>query len=117
MGLFELVERVQELIKQARERGSAEGDLLADRITVADRITELAEFVTRKREATFRDLLEEGFEVFDVVITFLAILEMTRLRMIRLVQATEEDEILVMEAPTYEGPETGEEPAKESDDG
>jgi segregation and condensation protein A len=110
VGLFELVERVQELIKEARERGSTEGDLLADRITVADRITELAELIAGRRQSSFKELLEEGYEVFDVVITFLAILEMARLKMIRLVQATDGDEILVMEAPKYE-------PAEERDDG
>jgi segregation and condensation protein A len=102
VGLFDLVERVAQLIKEARQRGSEEGDLLADRITVADRITELAENVARRRQLTFRELLPEGFEIFDVVITFLAVLEMTRLRMIRLVQQTIEDEILVMEAPRFE---------------
>jgi segregation and condensation protein A len=116
VGLFDLVERVNELIREARERGVTEGDLIADRITVADRITELAEVVAGRPQLTFRELLPEGFELFDVVITFLAILEMTRLKMIRLVQAGDEAEILVMAAPRYEG-EDGEEAAEEHNDG
>ncbi|MBW2261601.1 MAG: segregation/condensation protein A [Deltaproteobacteria bacterium] len=113
VGLFDLVERVNELIREARERGVTESDLIADRITVADRITELAEMVAGRQQLTFRGLLPGGFELFDVVITFLAILEMTRLRMIRLVQADGEAEILVMAALRYEG-DDGEEAAEEA---
>jgi len=116
VGLFDLVERVNELIREARERGVTEGDLIADRITVADRITELAGVVASRQQLTFRELLPDGFELFDVVITFLAILEMTRLKMIRLVQASDEAEILVMAAPRYEG-DDGEEAAEEHSDG
>ncbi len=120
VGLFDLVERVNELIREARARGVTEGDLIADRITVADKITELAEIVAGREQLTFRDLLPSGFELFDVVITFLAVLEMTRLKMIRLVQASGEAEILVMAAPRYEdggGEEAAEEAAEEQHDG
>ena len=89
-------------------------------ITVADRITELAEVVAGRPQCTFRDLLPRGFELFDIVITFLAILEMTRLKMIRLVQSDGEAEILVMAAPRYEGDdgeEAAEEAAEEQQDG
>ena len=119
VGLFDLVERVNELIREARDRGVTEGDLIADRITVADRITELAEVVAGKPQTTFRELLPKGFELFDVVITFLAILEMTRLRMISLVQSGDEAEILVLAAPRYEGDdeEAAAEAAEEQQDG
>ena len=89
--------------------GVTEGDLIADRITVADRITELAEVVAGRPQLTFRELLPKDFELFDVVITFLAILEMTRLKMIRLVQSGTDAEILVMAAPRYEDEEDAEE--------
>jgi segregation and condensation protein A len=101
VGLFDLVEMVGKLIAEARERGSEPEDLLADRITVAERITELAEQLAGRPQTTFREILGKSFEVFDVVITFLAVLEMTRLRMIRLVQAGGDEEILILQAERY----------------
>jgi len=110
--LFDLVEIVGTLIREARARGSKDADLLADRLTVADRIQQISETVARRERLAFRELLGQSFEIFDVVITFLAILEMTRLRMIRLVQASEGDEIILMQAPRFE-----ESSPKEHDDG
>jgi segregation and condensation protein A len=107
VGLFELLETVAELVREARELGR-DTDLLADRITVAERIGEVAERLATRRRLTFRELLDEDFEVFDVVITFLALLEMARLRMVRLVQGGEDEQLLVMEAPRAETAEGGE---------
>lgn len=115
VGLFELIECVGDLIREARAVGRDDGDLLADRITVAQRITELAEMVSLRRNVTFRQLLDDDFLVFDVVITFLAILEMARLHMIQLVQSGPTEQLLILEAPRYQGEELGEEEPDEDE--
>ncbi len=103
VGLFELIECVADLIKEAKARGRVDKDLLCDRITVAQRINEIADILATKRNATFRQLLQKDFVVFDVVITFLALLEMARLRMIRLVQEGLDAELLIVEPAPLDG--------------
>ena len=121
IGIHDLVERYIELVKEARARGKAGPDVFTDRITVAQRITQIAESIAHCRHATFRQILGTDFVVFDVVITFLAILEMARLRMIRLAQGGEDGDIVITEPPQEPGetPDAGgaDEPAPAKDDG
>ncbi len=123
VGIHDLVERYIELVKEARARGRAGPDVFTDRRTVAQRISQVAEGLARSGQATFRQLLGTDFLVFDVVITFLAILEMARLRMIRLAQADDGSDIMITEPPpvTTEPPDTGgaagSAPPKEGEDG
>ena len=62
-------------------------DIVADRISLTDRIGELSDLLKTRRRIAFDEMFEGLATKFDLVITFLALLEMTKLRMTRLMQA------------------------------
>jgi len=82
--LFSLVDAFQRVLDRAKVKLSHE--VVADHLTLTDRIQQLATQLAGKKRVTFEELFEGAFSRFDLVITFLALLEMTRLKMTRLVQ-------------------------------
>lgn len=64
-----------------------------DRISVSARLHELMDFCHVRSKFTFYDALRffPIYERIDVIVTFLAILEMSRLKLLRIQTATEED--------------------------
>ncbi len=82
--VFSLVEAFQHVL--ARTKIKITHDIIADRISITDRIHELADVLTRKPRVLFEELFSGLTTKFDLVITFLACLEMTRLKMTRLYQ-------------------------------
>ena len=62
-------------------------DIIADRVSLSDRINELADLIRARKRLTFESLFEGVVSRFDLVITFLALLEMTKLRITRLFQS------------------------------
>lgn len=82
--LYAVVEAFQRVL--ARSRVKLTHDIVADRISISDRMVELTELIMTKRRALFEELFDGLTSRFDLVITFLAVLEMTRLRLTTLVQ-------------------------------
>ena len=82
--LYRLVEAFQAVLQKAKVKITH--DIVADRISITDRIHELTAILRDKRRLLFEDLFRDLTTRFDLVITFLAILEMAKLRMTRLVQ-------------------------------
>jgi segregation and condensation protein A len=82
--LFTLVEAFNHVLARSNVRLSH--DIVADRISITDRIHELADVLTSRRRILFEELFAGAVTKFDLVITFLACLEMTRLKMTRLFQ-------------------------------
>jgi segregation and condensation protein A len=62
-------------------------EVTVERISVANRIQELVAFMETRHRVRFEQLFERIVNKFDVVVTFLALLEMTKLHMARLLQA------------------------------
>ena len=91
VAMFSLLEAFERVLK--RTKAKLEHEISFDRITITDRIVELTElFVGRERMSFEELLLGEGPEPrsvarFDLVITFLALLEMCRLRLVRVTQS------------------------------
>jgi segregation and condensation protein A len=85
MPLYTLVEAFQRVLDRSKVRLSH--DVVADRISLSDRIGELADVLRVRKRLAFEELFENLGTKFDLVITFLALLEMTRLKMTRLFQA------------------------------
>lgn len=61
-------------------------EVKADRISVSERMVALVERLKKTPELEFRDLFEGERSRIDLVVTFLALLEMAKLRMIRITQ-------------------------------
>ncbi len=83
--LFSLVDAFQRVLDKSKLKLSH--DVVADLISLGDRIGQLSDLLAGRRRLAFEDLFENLSTKFDLVITFLALLEMTRLRMTRLFQA------------------------------
>lgn len=88
MGVFSLLDAFEKVLKRTNVR--LDHEVVFDRISITERIVELTEKLSVRRAMFFEELLvEPGCTPtrFDIVITFLAILEMAKLRMLRLYQA------------------------------
>jgi len=82
--LYRLLEAFQTVL--SRSKVKITHDIIADRISITDRIHELADILRGRPRMLFEELFSGTATRFDLVITFLALLEMTRLRMTRLFQ-------------------------------
>jgi len=71
----------------SRTKVDLDHEVSFDRMTVSDRIVQLTEMLTARRSCRFDELFDDQRTRFDTVNTFLALLEMTRLRMTRIYQA------------------------------
>ncbi len=103
--VFRLIESLERVLSRAKI--TASHDVVVDRVSITDRINALVERLDR--EGTFA--FESCFDFVDapqplgqvrhqVVVTFLAILEMTRLKLVRLTQADALGAIYVSRAAT-----------------
>ena len=86
IGLFELIDAFQGIIK--RLSGQHRVDLTTDRISIKERIAQLIDILEQKGSVTFDDLFENRLRPNkgDIIVTFLAILEMAKLNLIRFAQ-------------------------------
>ena len=84
--LFALVEAFQRVLDRSKVKLSH--DIVADRISLSDRIARARPTCSRtRRRLAFEELFEGLATKFDLVITFLALLEMTSFEMTRLFQS------------------------------
>ncbi|HEY1585292.1 MAG TPA: segregation/condensation protein A, partial [Polyangia bacterium] len=102
--VFRLIESLERVLSRAKVTFTH--DVVTDRISITDRINELVDRLEREGSFAF----ESCFSFVDdpmqtqlavkgqVVVTFLAILEMTRLKMVRLTQADVESPIYITKA-------------------
>jgi segregation and condensation protein A len=79
----------------ARAKVDLQHEVSFDRMSMADRITQLMEKLAGKPSCRFEDLFDGQRSRFDLIITFLALLEMTRLKMTRLYQSDPLSEIFI----------------------
>lgn len=83
--LYALVEAFQRVLDKSKVKLSH--DVVADRISLSDRIGQLADLLRTRKRLAFEEMFDGIVTKFDLVITFLALLEMTKLRMTRLFQS------------------------------
>ncbi len=84
IGLFELIDAFQKILD--RIPGDHRVEMTTDEISVKDRISQIVDILETKGSITFEELFSESPDRRDVIITFLAILEMVKLTLIRIVQ-------------------------------
>jgi len=86
LNVFDLVEAFHRVISTLDRGENLEIDV--EKMSLADRMNEIMERIAEKRNLTFMELLGENANRRMLLYTFLAILELMRLRMIRVYQAT-----------------------------
>jgi segregation and condensation protein A len=82
--LFELIDAFQRILAALPDQERIE--FTADTISVKERISQIADMLEARESLTFSELFSEQPRRSEIVVTFLAILEMVKLSLIRLVQ-------------------------------
>ncbi len=93
VSVYRLIEALNQVIKQSEKKIGHR--VTVDRISIADRIQELTTMLRERCELTFEELFADQRTRDRVVATFLALLEMARLHMVRIHQAVDSDVIHV----------------------
>jgi segregation and condensation protein A len=93
VSLFKLLESFQAVLDRAKK--TLDHEIEYERISITDRINQLSDVLQSKRRLGFEELFEGDKTRADLIVTFLALLEMTRLRMTRLYQEGPLDPIFV----------------------
>ncbi len=84
VGIFELVGAFQRLLKETSDPYIHE--INVDKLTVSDRINSIMTLLSGKENIAFMEIFDEEPDRPMVVVTFLAMLELVRLRLVRLMQ-------------------------------
>ena len=87
VGLFELIDAFQKILEKIP--GEYRMEFTADKISVKDRITQIIDILEVKGSTTFVELFSEHPDKSEVIVTFLALLEMVKLELVRIVQHTQ----------------------------
>lgn len=85
LNIFELIEAFQRVLSTMKKEDIME--IEGERISLTDTINEILEKLGSEKDVTFTGLLGEGFSRRRLVYTFLAVLELIKLRLIRAYQA------------------------------
>lgn len=84
LGLYDLMLAFQSLIQKLPEKEQLQ--FTQDSISVRERITQILDLLENKDSLTFDELIPTVFWKADIVINFLAILEMAKLALVRIMQ-------------------------------
>jgi segregation and condensation protein A len=88
VGLFELIDAFQNILEKISEHRGVD-IITADTVSVRDRIVQIVEIFETRKSITFNELFPINTNKSEIVVTFLAILEMVRLSLINIVQNTQ----------------------------
>jgi segregation and condensation protein A len=84
MSLFKLIDAFESILKRVEQHQGHEIDF--ERISITDRINQLSDILRQRPTVRFDELFSTDRTRADVIVTFLALLEMTRLKMTRIAQ-------------------------------
>jgi segregation and condensation protein A len=93
ISLFDLISAFNEVLRKAKPEEL--GEIYADKWTVADKIDAILAVIGQKREIPFSALFGEKAGRHEIICTFLALLELVRLRQINISQKDRFGEITI----------------------
>jgi segregation and condensation protein A len=101
VSMFRLFDAFERVLKRARQ--TADHEVLFERLSLTERIVELTEMLSERGRLGFSELFQTASQPtrLDVVITFLALLEMCKMRVARVVQDDPLGDIFVELAPKH----------------
>ena len=85
MGIFSLLDAFSAVLKRANAELAFE--VSTDGVSIQDRMRQLVEILRERRQVEFEALFEGQARVYDLVVTFMAILEMAKRRLVAVYQA------------------------------
>jgi segregation and condensation protein A len=92
VGIFQLIHAFQEVIKRVEAREDL-GEIFAERFSVSDKIEKILQRVGNGTLVRFSELFGQIASRVEIVVTFLALLELIRLNQVRALQRKMFDEI------------------------
>jgi segregation and condensation protein A len=84
VGLFELIDAFKKILENISDDHGL--DMTADKISVKDRIAQIVDLLEKQGSITFGELFSSDTNKSEIILTFLAILEMVKISLIRIVQ-------------------------------
>ena len=97
--IFDLVGAVNELLRRVAEREAARGEIVEDRWSISEKIVAIRERLGQAGRLKFSELFDGARSRGEVVATFLALLELVRLRQLMATQDNSFGEIEIVVAP------------------
>jgi len=98
VSLFDLVNAVSQVLKRFAARDDAR-DIFEDKWTVSEKIESIRTLIRSRPVMKFSELFESATSRTEVVVTFLAMLELIRLKVLAVQQAEAFAEIEIRQAP------------------
>ncbi len=83
--LFKLLDAFQAVVK--RHDGDLGFEISAERISIQERMAQVTSMMRDRKRVRFDQLFENVVSTYDLVVTFLALLEMAKMRIVRVYQA------------------------------
>ncbi len=85
VGLFELIDAFQKILKKTT--GSHVVDMTTEPLSVKERMNQLIEILEEKGSLTFEKLFGQSPDKMEIIVTFLALLELMKMNLVRAVQS------------------------------
>jgi segregation and condensation protein A len=92
VGIFQLINAFQNVIKRLEARDDLQ-EIMGENFTVSDKIERILQTLAEGRAIKFSELFARLASRVEIVVTFLALLELIRLKQVRAIQRNEFDEI------------------------
>ncbi|HRZ87311.1 MAG TPA: segregation/condensation protein A [bacterium] len=93
VNIFDLISAFSDVLKRVDEVSLHQ--MFDERFTVSDKIASLAERLQREKTVRFLDLFSDATTRTEIIVTFLALLELIRLKQLRAAQSESFGEIMV----------------------
>ncbi len=110
--IFDLIDAVNQVLRQFEEtekqRADKTGEIIADRWTVTEKIALIRGILSKRETIPFVELFESAGSRLEVITTFLAVLELAKLKQLIAIQGKSFGEIELAQPPLNERRKSGE---------
>ena len=93
VGLFELIDAFQRILQKVSKEHTV--DLSADTVSVKDRMNAIIDELEKRGSIAFLEMFPENPQRMDIIVTFLALLELMKLNLARVAQHTQSGTIRI----------------------
>lgn len=100
VGLYKLLDAFQAVVNRSKLDFARE--ISSERINIQDRISQITEYLTTRKRVVFEDLFDGIATRYDLIVTFMAILEMAKMHLLRVSQDGVNSSIFVESALAQE---------------
>jgi segregation and condensation protein A len=104
VGIFDLLTAVNGILKRFAEKAASTREIYEDKWTVSEKIELVRNLIAERGSVRFSELFEKAANRAEVVCTFLALLELIRLKQLACLQAEPFAEIEIGQAPAPAAP-------------